>query len=239
MSADRYEIELTADGGVICHDPDGGFSRLSAGGSAWRIVGAIRQQARDIESLRAELAAMSGKLSDLLAILLRDGGHYESEHGTEKAIDAAKATLFVWREAFDERDAANAYAGELNDSLIAVNAELVALEAEHDTFRAKLDTTVVERDRLAREIDAALRNAVGCAAQPRLCDLVGPVRALRQERDALRARLAAIDSAPTVAWLCTPKDGGSPNATAREDSRDDYARFGRKIVELIARPAKE
>ena len=63
------------------------------------LAGAIRQQSADIAELRAELAAavakrnewaggaarLSSQLGNLLAVIHRDGGHYESEYGTEKA----------------------------------------------------------------------------------------------------------------------------------------------------------
>ncbi len=48
---------------------------------------ALREAASAIESLRAE----NDGVSSLLAVLHGDGGHYESEHGRQKAIeDAAK-----------------------------------------------------------------------------------------------------------------------------------------------------
>lgn len=58
--------EIGADG------PEG------ADDTAERAAGLIRKQADAI-------AALSSQLGNLLAIIHRDGGHYESEHGTEKA----------------------------------------------------------------------------------------------------------------------------------------------------------
>ena len=50
----------------------------SADDTAERAAGVIRRQADAI-------AALSSQLGNLLAVIHRDGGHYESEYGTEKA----------------------------------------------------------------------------------------------------------------------------------------------------------
>lgn len=41
-----------------------------------------------------KITQCSDLLSGLLAVIHADGGHYESEHGTERAVDDAKAK---WR----------------------------------------------------------------------------------------------------------------------------------------------
>jgi hypothetical protein len=47
------------------------------------------------EALRAKLT----KLDDLLAVIHRDGGHYQAEHGTAKAIEDAIAAVHALRAA--------------------------------------------------------------------------------------------------------------------------------------------
>ena len=65
----------------------------------------------EITKLRADLAAavakrdewaggaaqLSSQLGNLLAVIHRDGGHYESEHGTEKACADAETAVHVLR----------------------------------------------------------------------------------------------------------------------------------------------
>ena len=62
--------------------------------TAERAAGLIRKQADAI-------AALSSQLGNLLAIIHRDGGHYESEHGTEKACEDAETAVHVMRGCVD------------------------------------------------------------------------------------------------------------------------------------------
>lgn len=45
---------------------------------------------------------MINPLSELLAIIHRDGGHYEAQHGTEKAVQDAMNKIHEMREFCDQ-----------------------------------------------------------------------------------------------------------------------------------------
>jgi len=63
-------------------------------------------------------AQLFRKLGDLLAVIHRDGGHYEAEHGTEKACADAETAVHVLRGSLDGYIEANRYMkGELDDAL--------------------------------------------------------------------------------------------------------------------------
>lgn len=64
----------------------------------------VRKLRAERDQLRADLAAAvarrdecASKLGNLLAVIHRDGGHYESEHGTEKACADAELAVHVQR----------------------------------------------------------------------------------------------------------------------------------------------
>ncbi len=135
--------------------------------------------------------------------------------------------------------------------------ERAAVAAEQaDQLRADLAAAVAERDRSrsnAQDLtECAMKNIPAdwrpgyawtddCVMNV-LAEYVGDIQS---ERDALRARLAAIDSAPTVALLGIDKDGVAratyfsyPHASAHIAQLD--AAFGDMTIrELIARPAKD
>jgi len=46
------------------------------------------------DSMRIQIDRLSTELANLLAVIHRDGGHYQAEHGTVKAVEEAKATVF-------------------------------------------------------------------------------------------------------------------------------------------------
>lgn len=57
-------------------------------------------------------------LGSLLAVIHRDGGHYEAEHGTARAADDAIAAVHVLRGSLEGYIEANRYMkGELDDAL--------------------------------------------------------------------------------------------------------------------------
>ena len=62
----------------------------NADDTAERAAGLIRKQADTFD-------ALSSQLGNLLAVIHRDGGHYESEHGTEKACADAELAVHVQR----------------------------------------------------------------------------------------------------------------------------------------------
>ena len=83
----------------------------SADDTAERAAVVIRNQADAI-------AALSSQLGNLLAVIHRDGGHYESEHGTEKACADAETAVHVLRGSLEGYVEANRYMkGELDDAL--------------------------------------------------------------------------------------------------------------------------
>lgn len=46
-------------------------------------------------------------LSNLLAMIHRDGGHYEAKHGTEKAVEDAKEIVCEWRTGLNKQRVPN------------------------------------------------------------------------------------------------------------------------------------
>ena len=128
-------------------------------------------------------------------------------------------------DAIEERELFRQMIAEQREHLDATSARLAAL-AE---LEAELAATVSEQNRMAREIDEALCGD-SAARQASLCDLVMPVRMLRIDRDELRARLAAIDAAPTVAVVESDCDQGAVWPTLEYGDLPPYG------TELIARP---
>lgn len=51
----------------------------------------------EIESLRAQLAVEQQAVGNLLAVIHRDGGHYQGEHGLAKACADAEAIVIADR----------------------------------------------------------------------------------------------------------------------------------------------
>lgn len=95
-----------------------------------------------------------------------------------------------------------------------------------DQLRADLAAAVAERDRMARRIkdlDAE------CSVIAKDCTYA------EQQNDTLRARLAAIDGAPTVAMLCPLTESAFNESTLMTA----YQKAKMPHVELIARPAKD
>ena len=83
----------------------------NADDTAERAAGVIRKQADAI-------ATLSSQLGNLLAVIHRDGGHYEAEHGTEKASDDAITAVHVLRGSLEGYVEANKHMkGELDDAL--------------------------------------------------------------------------------------------------------------------------
>lgn len=76
--AARYRAATREAGGAQINVRIGADGPESADDTAERAAGVIRRQADAI-------AALSSQLGNLLAVIHRDGGHYESEYGTEKA----------------------------------------------------------------------------------------------------------------------------------------------------------
>ena len=64
------------------------------------------------------VAQLEHWLGSLLAVIHRDGGHYESEHGTEKACADAETAVHVLRGSLEGYVEANRHMkGELDDAL--------------------------------------------------------------------------------------------------------------------------
>ena len=59
------------------------------------------EAAQEINKLRAENADLQNKLGTILAIIHRDGGQYQHQHGTETAMKHAEHLLYKWRTAYD------------------------------------------------------------------------------------------------------------------------------------------
>jgi len=195
MSAGRYEI--FDDGPCIrIVSPDSTISTIVGRPVGYHIddavIGAIRQQARDIDQLCAEC--------DLL---------------THKVICCGVA---AWH-SDPLLTTTGAYAGKWNSP----QADCVRkLRAERDQLRADLAAAVADRDRMAKhikELDAE------CSVIAKDCTYA------EQQNDTLRARIAAIDAAPTVATIWANNFAynavWNPNVDAPHGT------------DLIARPAKD
>lgn len=103
MNANRYEItdhergiRIAESNGIVSEigDTDGGEYLDDA------VIGAIRQLQQDLAAVTAERdewiachAKLFRKLGNLLAVIHRDGGHYQSEHGIDKAIEDAQRRI--------------------------------------------------------------------------------------------------------------------------------------------------
>lgn len=82
----------------------------------------LRAEVAEVAAKRDEWAGFSARLSiqlgNLLAVIHRDGGHYESEHGTEKACADAETAVHVLHGSLEGYVEANRYMkGELDDAL--------------------------------------------------------------------------------------------------------------------------
>lgn len=64
-----------------------------------------KQYAQTLERLKAERDAKSKWLGELLAVIHRDGGQYQDEHGDEKAVRDAHLIVADLRAERDRRDA--------------------------------------------------------------------------------------------------------------------------------------
>lgn len=94
LLADSREVERLTTMLADCYresgaDPDGNEDwRLAE--SAVRAVKETRADAeREADELEAERHTVRKQLGDLLAVIHRDGGHYQDAHGTEKAVEDA------------------------------------------------------------------------------------------------------------------------------------------------------
>lgn len=57
---------------------------------------------REIEMLKAERNRLAQMLSNLLAVIHRDGGHYQMDHGLTKAVTDAESKVVEWLARDDE-----------------------------------------------------------------------------------------------------------------------------------------
>lgn len=60
---------------------------------------------------------------------------------------------------------------------------------------ADYEEVLADKRRLTRELDVALHGEHGAAKQASLCDLVGPAKRLREQRDDLLRACKALDGA--------------------------------------------
>ncbi len=66
-------------------------------------------------------------LSNLLALIIGDGGHYEEEHGTQKAFEAAADKVTALR---SQRDAYYSWHSEQGREIIALRSKVDDIENE-------------------------------------------------------------------------------------------------------------
>lgn len=82
---DAWRDALRACYTAASADPDTAFDAETTGAYV----------AESIRQLRDALDALARRLSNLLAVIHRDGGHYEAEHGAEKACADAEALVIA------------------------------------------------------------------------------------------------------------------------------------------------
>lgn len=182
---------------------------------------AIRQQARDLDQLRADLAAAVGRSSSLertiatLQMRLRRAGQLLIEEigadGPEAADDTAERAAAVIR---NQADAIAALSSQLGNLLAVIHRDGGHYESEHGTERACADA------------ETAVHVMRGCVD-----GFISSANEWRQRAEQAEARLAAIESAPTVAWQWM--DTGH----FRKNKPDGALVFDWRP--LIARPAKD
>lgn len=93
-------------------------------------------------------------LGSLLAVIHRDGGHYEAEHGTARAADDAIAAVHVLRGSLEGYIEANRYMkGELDDAM--EDARKYA-EAQREVSRLRHEVAQLCGYDSVEEMDAAV-----------------------------------------------------------------------------------
>ena len=99
------------------------------------------------------VAQLEHWLGNLLAVIHRDGGHYEYEHGTEKACADAETAVHVLRGSLDGYVEANRYMkGELDDALEDARKYC---EAQGEISRLRHEVAMLCGYDSADEMDAA------------------------------------------------------------------------------------
>lgn len=155
-------------------------TKLRSGEYGW-IHDLSEPAADEIDRLSAELAEVSQWLGNLLAIIHRDGGHYQAEHGTEKACTDAETAVHVLRGSLDGYIEANRYMkGELDDALedarkyAAAQDEIARLRLREPS-QAEMNGLQTKDAEIAR-----LREALGrllCATEGFAVDIVAKQKA--------------------------------------------------------------
>lgn len=209
MSADRFEI--IDDGRLTIAIRNGANTLYIDELEDEFAVAAIRQQARDIAALKDALA---GEVTANKAFR-KSGGARDDED-----MPTFCARLIAERDAY-KHDALALM--KINTGAIQA---LEQTERERDQLRAELAEAIAERGRLL-DSDAYSRKELARGNEI--------IDGLRIERDTLRARLAAIEAAPTVAIAVHVYTDRGPYKYLNFAEHDIPA----SGVELIARPEKD
>ena len=169
-----------------CGDPrDAEIARLTAERDRFEealgracLVGATTYLIERAEKAEADRDTARRWLGELLAIIHRDGGHYQAEHGNQKAvedahqvwadlmqqIDAARAEIEVWRRmSIDSWAAFSAMRDHINQHLPMRSAEADLLRGPEfsvscESVAEDVVSALATRDKATRE--QALRDAV-------------------------------------------------------------------------------
>lgn len=131
------------------------------------------EESHDIERARADTA--EHRLRNLLALIHRDGGHYEAAHGMAKACNDAEALVVARLGAVDE----------INALVAAVRAERAAVEPMRAADAACDDA---REDALRRGVADLYGDAGVVAASKQWCTTTGAADAARDAIDAILAR---------------------------------------------------
>lgn len=85
------------------------------------------------------IVGLERSLSNLLAVIHRDGGHFQQEHGAQKSIEAAEKVVIGERSEASEwqhaAQVADAGAKKLADYAVQLEAELEAFRKDAERYR--------------------------------------------------------------------------------------------------------
>ena len=109
------------------------------------------------------VAQLEHWLGNLLAVIHRDGGHYESEHGTEKACADAETAVHVLRGSLEGYVEANRHMkGELDDALEDARKYCEA-KGEIARLRDRLDAALSQSSLFGDALHAIINRCEGMA----------------------------------------------------------------------------
>lgn len=251
MSADRYEIDMYDDGAFIITNLNGHRFIVDANCVDIRSR-AIRQQARDIAELRADyvlkcteyndttefargLIAERDELRGEIARHERNNTHIGKMFDQLRADLAAAVAELAWLRSNTKQSATfDLWFLDASESEETVESTLFGPARDIGRMQEALrylDATIIERNKLFNAL-----NRAGFTECDALLKFITERDALKLRAEQAEARLAAIDSAPTVAVVLeSNRDFCKPHRYLNHS----YEKMPPLGTELIARPAKD